>query len=327
MAMERIFCSQCGQPLPKGAKFCKQCGRQVPQDSANPPLPQETVIMGNENVPVRVMETSPDDNGKKLKMGLIAFLATLLVIGAGYLGYSAYRDKQERDQWASLENSHDLVALQNFVNEYPDGKFATEAQSRLAMVTDEAQQWNSISATADSTLLIDFMSRYPEGTYHNLAAQALVDLRASVYAQLHDPAYLESLMSKMASTHKSSYTKGLISKYGSERFRSTYNKYAKGYKKRNEYGYEEYYGLYLLEVIYSDGYMTLKGNSVSDLTDNTATLHFTTYYNGPEGVERYGTATFNLVIEGNQWAIDDIKMSDYKSSFMDNPQSYMGFLP
>jgi hypothetical protein len=44
-------------------------------------------------------------------------------------------------------------------------------------------------------------------------------------------------------------------------------------------------------------------------------------------VERYGTATFNIILERNQWRIDDIKMSDYKSSFMSNPQNYMGFLP
>ena len=326
--MEMIYCGRCGQELPKEAKFCKKCGAPVPQNNALPtPVSQETVIQGNQVVPVHEVVVNPDDKSKKLKTGLIAFLATLLVIGLAFLGYTTYRDKQERDLWATLQNSHDLTAIQAFVNDYPNGQFITEAQSRLAYVIEEAQQWNSISTTTDSVLLINFTTKYTEGNYHDLASKALDDLRANAYAQLHDPAYLESLMNQMASAHKSGDTKGLISRFGSDRLKSTYNKYAKGYKKRNEYGYDEYYGLYLLEVIFSDGYMTIKGNSVTDLTDNTGTLHFTTYYNGPEGVERYGTATFNIILERNQWRIDDIKMSDYKSSFMSNPQNYMGFLP
>ncbi|MBQ9554701.1 MAG: hypothetical protein IJV05_00595 [Muribaculaceae bacterium] len=109
--------------------------------------------------------------------------------------------------------------------------------------------------------------------------------------------------------------KAIISRYATASLKSTYAKH----------GHDEPdgTGCYLLWGDYTDGYTTLDGKSVIDITDNSCKMIFGVCYVGPDGeYEEFDRATFTLVREGDKWLIDDIEEDRYSSSFMENPQGY-----
>lgn len=112
--------------------------------------------------------------------------------------------------------------------------------------------------------------------------------------------------------------KAIISRYGTDRLKSTYAKFGSSTKIE---------ACYLLKVDYTDGYMTIKGKSVNRIDNKSCQMFFKTYYNGPEIVEDYGTATFSLVREDGTWLIDDIEEDGYNISFMKDPKAYRHYAP
>ena len=128
---------------------------------------------------------------------------------------------------------------------------------------------------------------------------------------------IESTYNKIAKDWEDG-AKVIISRYGTARLKSTYAKYG------SSSGIE---ACYLLKVDYTDGYMTIKGKSVNRINDNSCQMNYKTYYNGPENVEDYGTATFSLVRENGTWLIDDIEEDGYNASFMEDPKAYRHYAP
>ena len=55
-----MFCQECGQKLPEGAKHCPYCGAMV--EAAPPPAPEETSLKREEEgVPKEVLSPEPND--------------------------------------------------------------------------------------------------------------------------------------------------------------------------------------------------------------------------------------------------------------------------
>ena len=55
-----MFCQECGQKLPEGAKHCPYCGAMV--EAAPPPEPEETSLKREEEgVPKEVLSPEPED--------------------------------------------------------------------------------------------------------------------------------------------------------------------------------------------------------------------------------------------------------------------------
>lgn len=55
-----MFCQECGQKLPEGAKHCPYCGAMV--EAAPPPKPAETSLkQEEESMPEEVFSPEPDD--------------------------------------------------------------------------------------------------------------------------------------------------------------------------------------------------------------------------------------------------------------------------
>lgn len=59
-----MFCQECGQKLPEGAKHCPYCGAMV--EAAPPPAPEETSLKREEeSVPEEVFSPEPNDPEKE----------------------------------------------------------------------------------------------------------------------------------------------------------------------------------------------------------------------------------------------------------------------
>ena len=256
--------------------------------------------------------------------GLVAIV--ILLACAVFWAYSDNKEKEEAEMWNEIEYSHDLSEIRRFLEEFPDGMHADMARDRLDYVLEEGARWNDVKDRGDTTLLQEFMSQYSDGPYYDKAVIALEDLRAQHYNKLHDYAMLQGLMSEMANKFNSNGCEYLINNYATHRLRSKYRSYSNIDEVWNGEHYD-YYTLYLLEVGYSDGTTALMGNSVTDISGSSCKMHFTMYYDGPYGRERYGSATFTMVLEGEKWHIDDIRDSDHSSSFMNNPDEYRGYIP
>ncbi|MBQ3959177.1 MAG: hypothetical protein II677_01670 [Muribaculaceae bacterium] len=256
--------------------------------------------------------------------GLVAIV--ILLACAVFWAYSDNKEKEEAEMWNEIEYSHDLSEIRRFLEEFPDGMHADMARDRLDYVLEEGARWNDVKDRGDTTLLQEFMSQYSDGPYYDKAVIALEDLRAQHYNKLHDYAMLQGLMSEMANKFNSNGCEYLINNYATHRLRSKYRSYSNIDEVWNG-EYYDYYALYLLEVGYSDGTTALEGNSVTDISGSSCKMHFTMYYDGPNGRERYGSATFTMVLEGEKWHIDDIRDSDHSSSFMNNPDEYRGYIP
>ena len=270
----------------------------------------------NNNYPIE--QVGQPKNQRNLIIALACIAIALLLGIAGYLYYSNARTQKEINEWNAIERSHDMNQINNFINEFPNGKYLNQAKARLAFVQDEIATWNDISSKDDVVALQQFLEKYTEGQYHDLAAEKLKVLQDKIYSELHSTATLQSLMNDMANCYNSRGRDSMVAIYGSQRFKDTYAKY--GHDTMED-------GCYLLQVDYSDGEMSIKGNSVTNITDNSCELNFVTYYNGPEIVEKYGTAKFSLILDNNKWVIDDIKEDGYKASFMNDPKSYRHYNP
>lgn len=131
---------------------------------------------------------------------------------------------------------------------------------------------------------------------------------------------LESLMKKIAQTYNASArdwkgTGAIISKYATASLKSTFAKHG--------HDLPDGTGCYLLRGDFTDGYTTISGESVGNVTDSSCRMVFNLYYNGPGGEhDEFDRATFYLVREGGKWLIEDIEQNSLDSSFMENPRSY-----
>lgn len=131
---------------------------------------------------------------------------------------------------------------------------------------------------------------------------------------------LESLMKKIAQTNNASAmdwrgANAVIQRYATASLKSTFAKYG--------HDLPDGTGCYLLMGDFSDGYTTLSGESVEDVTDDSCKLVFGLYYNGPDGEhDRYDSATFYMVREGGKWLIEDIVQDSFGSWFTEDPSSY-----
>lgn len=295
--MKQKTCHNCGHPIPDDANYCPNCSAPVSTDYEMAEKPR-----GNRN----------------LIIALVAVACAALIGIIGYLWHANQRAQQEANQWAMVEKSHDADQIQSFINEFPDGKFITQAQDRLALVKQEIADWNRVNGHEDIQLLQQFMDKYPDGPYHDKADSTIKVLQLNIYNRLHSEATLKAIMNEIENCYNHRGRNEMIATYGSQRLKDTFARYG------NPPGYEM---CYLLMVDYSDGDMSILGRSVTGIADNSCQMNFKTLYNGPDITEDYGTATFSMVLEDNQWLIDDIEEDGYDASYRQDPKAYIHIAP
>ncbi len=83
----------------------------------------------------------------------------------------------EMEAWEEATRQNRLEAFQTYIQKFPEGSFAEEAQARISGFEQEELLWNKAKT---SNLLIDFegyLSQYPQGKYANECRLAIQRLK------------------------------------------------------------------------------------------------------------------------------------------------------
>ena len=89
-----------------------------------------------------------------------------LALAALLLTSSAVRaDSTEDYYWSTLGGCKRFEGTESYVNRYPQGKYAEEAQACLEEWMREQQAWDAVSDCRDSAAVLQFLQEFPEGRY------------------------------------------------------------------------------------------------------------------------------------------------------------------
>ncbi len=113
--------------------------------------------------------------------------------------------KQEQDAWESASGIASLESYQGYLNDYPNGRFATLAQGRVAKLQKEASQqaeqqsaWSKANGIASIASYQSYINDYPNGQYARLAQERIVKLQESQQAALQAAARQKQLEEEAA---------------------------------------------------------------------------------------------------------------------------------
>lgn len=110
---------------------------------------------------------------------LAVFLLSLLVCGCG----------NEQSRWESTKNEDTLPAYNNYINQYPEGKFKSEAVVRIEQI-----EWDIVNKNISKKQLRDFIAKYPNGLYAQEAMKKIAGIEWANATELHTiEAYKEYL--------------------------------------------------------------------------------------------------------------------------------------
>lgn len=339
-----VKCQKCGTDVSDKADFCPVCGRPV-EFIINPEKEQQVLEekrkkAEEERLAAEAQRKKAEEKRiaaekerkrlalermKKLRKWLFIIAAVIfvcLVIG-GIWYYFRMKAQEELDKWRTIEQSHSISQIQNYISEKPDDKYLSQAQNRLEFVKEEIDIWSRI-AKNDTILLLDFMDKYASGPYYDSAALALADVRQEIFNKYHSYAILEGLMRDIEKDMENNIG-NTISKYGSQLFKDAY---AKCCEDANRLG-GSYYCSLLSPHIDSETSVKYIGKSVDDIQDNTCQLTYVELlHNHIEDIDyQRGEMYIMLILEGGRWQINDVKNSDNNYSFMENPSRYISYLP
>ena len=90
----------------------------------------------------------------------------------------------EQERWNTIKDSTRLVDFKTFLNDFPNGRFANDAQGKLAQLEEE--RWNTIE---DSTRLVDFktfLNDFPNGRFAKDAQGKLAQLEEERWNGIED---------------------------------------------------------------------------------------------------------------------------------------------
>lgn len=79
------------------------------------------------------------------------------------------RNQAEQIEWNMLKDSSDLIALSTFASKYPTGQHAREVQALVKSLQDEQEYWIGVRNSKDLQKLQAYRQKYPQGHYFKLA--------------------------------------------------------------------------------------------------------------------------------------------------------------
>jgi len=81
---------------------------------------------------------------KKLRKWLIIVAATILVclVIGGIWYYLHIKAQEELGKWKSIEQSHSISQIQNYIIDNPDSDYLDQAKRRLEYVKEDVETWN-----------------------------------------------------------------------------------------------------------------------------------------------------------------------------------------
>ena len=205
------FCTECGKPVPQGNvcphcgasvnegdAFCEKCGSKLQASDSSYNKDYEISDKVQNELPIAYSPSAyQSDNSSRtniitfdsIKKPIIWTLCALLLIGGAIGGWYYYKKitaENEQAQWEKIKDTEELKDLENFLRQYPDGKYKVKAQERSLYVQKEISQWNNVAKTNNPEELKGFINKYKKGYYHNLAVEAYDELLWSLATHKND---------------------------------------------------------------------------------------------------------------------------------------------
>ena len=103
------------------------------------------------------------------------------------------RCKQETAEWGAVVGSNDKLAIEAFLERWPNGQHAKEAQVRIAALEREAaearaaeqraqemSEWREIAKSTDAEVITAFLKRWPNGRHAEEAQARIAGLRRGI---------------------------------------------------------------------------------------------------------------------------------------------------
>lgn len=107
-------------------------------------------------------------------IGSIAAAIVVAALGAGgYYYHIQSTAQQEQELWNAIEQGKEMADIEDYLNRYPDGDHAAQAQELKSQFQEMADQWAKVEAAADPDQLQKFISKYPDSPYRDKAVAAI----------------------------------------------------------------------------------------------------------------------------------------------------------
>jgi PEGA domain len=112
------------------------------------------------------------------------------------------RKVAEELEWNSVTKSKDLVALNSFVSKFPQGQYATQAQKLINDLQEEQEQWVVARDSKDIAQLTGYLNKYPDGQYVRVAQAEIT--------RLNDDLKIRETLQKYEDAYNQKNIEGLI---------------------------------------------------------------------------------------------------------------------
>ncbi len=137
-------------------------GQQQPRTAAPQNVP-----------PVPPVPPIPNTPQKKDRTGLwvtlvVVFVLVVVIGGASIWYVSSNGRAKEKTAYEVLENNDNPQDYKDFLEKYPDSKYADEVKDRLAKIEEMIAKWNSIALSDNVKDFTDFKEAYDNERYGKL---------------------------------------------------------------------------------------------------------------------------------------------------------------
>ncbi len=137
-------------------------GQQQPRTAAPQNVP-----------PVPPVPPIPNTPQKKDRTGLwvtlvVVFVLVVVIGGASIWYVSSNGRAKEKTAYEVLENNDNPQDYKDFLEKYPDSKYAEEVKDRLAKIEEMIAKWNSIALSDNVKDFTDFKEAYDNERYGKL---------------------------------------------------------------------------------------------------------------------------------------------------------------
>ncbi len=137
-------------------------GQQQPRTAAPQNVP-----------PVPPVPPIPNTPQKKDRTGLwvtlvVVFVLVVVIGGASIWYVSSNGRAKEKTAYEVLENNDNPQDYKDFLEKYPDSKYADEVKGRLAKIEEMIAKWNSIALSDNVKDFTDFKEAYDNERYGKL---------------------------------------------------------------------------------------------------------------------------------------------------------------
>lgn len=87
------------------------------------------------------------------------------------------KQQEEEEHWRIAKVGADTIGLQQFVDEYPSGRYARDARDLIVALRAERELWDEVQISDEPDVLDDFLRQFPKGAFAEPARRRLAHVR------------------------------------------------------------------------------------------------------------------------------------------------------